>query len=101
MIQYKYITPEQAAAIRKVINACLKAQPTGYFKVYDTEQFVIKSSNAEDILEAIDGGDEEIGLNFYADKKCLGWFGVLPYEDPDSVVYDCSDNEFCKTVLEG
>lgn len=97
MTQLKYIQPEQADTIRAVINACLKHEPEGFFKVYDTESFVIKSRSAEKILEALDGGDEEAGLNFYANGKCLGWFGVLPYED--DCIFDHSDNEFCNNIM--
>lgn len=99
MIKTKYIDREQAQTIYKVIVKGLET--TDFVKVYDTESFVIKSNNPDEILNAIDGGDEETGLNFYKDKKCVGWVGVLPYEEPDSVIFDHSDNEFCHSITAG
>lgn len=71
-----------------------------YIVVQDTEMMVIKSNDVTAILNAIDGGDEEIGINCYdADKKCLGWFGVYPFEDADDAIFDYSDNKFCNKVI--
>ena len=73
---------------------------SGGHKVRDTEELVIKSSDIDEIIAAIDGGDEEIGINaFGQDGKILGWFGILPYEATD-IVFDYSANAFCDSVME-
>ena len=79
--------------------SCKKAVPDVVFKVMDTEELVIKSSDVDEIIAAIDGGDEEIGINvFDSTKKCLGWFGIFPYEAED-IVFDSSANAFCDKVM--
>ena len=98
----KYIPQENADVIAKLINTCKSLNPEIIFKIYDTECLVYKSKNAdtETILNEMDGGDEELGINCYIDGKCCGWFGIMPYEDTDSVIYDYSDNEFTNRVME-
>lgn len=97
-----YIEFENEQVIRMLIEICFREYPDGVFEVRDTEGFVCKTRKADSILNEIDGGDEEIGLNFYdGHGKFLGWFGILPYEeDPDCIIFDMSDNKFCEKVME-
>lgn len=97
MISTKYIDKEQAQKIYKIIVKGLET--SDFVKVYDTESFVIKSKDADKIIDALDGGDEEAGLNFYKGGVCVGWVGILPYEE--DVIYDHSDNEFCHSITAG
>ncbi len=94
----KYIPSNNEAVIRTLIANCNKQFPEVMFKVFDTESLVIATNDVDKIIDAIDGGDEEIGINCYdREGNHLGWFGVLPYEAED-IIFDHSDNEFCDTV---
>ena len=95
----EYISEKNEATIRNLLVSCKKSVPGVVFKVRDTEELVIKSSDVDEIIAAIDGGDEEIGINvFDSTKKYLGWFGIFPYEAED-IVFDSSANSFCDRVL--
>lgn len=95
----EYISEKNEKTIRNLLVSCKKAVPDVVFKVMDTEELVIKSSDVDEIIAAIDGGDEEIGINvFDSTKKCLGWFGIFPYEAED-IVFDSSANAFCDKVM--
>lgn len=95
----EYISEKNEKTIRNLLVSCKKAVPGVVFKVRDTEELVIKSSDVDEIIAAIDGGDEEIGINvFDSTKKCLGWFGIFPYEAED-IVFDSSANAFCDKVM--
>lgn len=95
----EYISEENEKTIRNLLASCKKAVPGVVFKIRDTEELVIKSSDIDEIITAIDGGDEEIGINaFGQDGKILGWFGILPYEATD-IVFDYSANAFCDSVM--
>lgn len=95
-----YIPEENAKVIRKLLTECKKENPELFFHIWDTESKIVKTKDIDKAIEAIDGGDEEIGINCYgADKNCLGWFGILPYEDDaECVIYDHSDNYFCNSI---
>ena len=96
----KYIPEENANKIRTLINVCKSIHPKISFQVYDSDDLIYKSKtpDAELILNEMDGGDEEIGINCYLNDKNIGWFGLLPYEDEDSVIVNASDNDFCSLV---
>ena len=95
----EYISEKNEKTIRNLLVSCKKAVQGVVFEVRDTEEFVIKSSDIDEIIAAIDGGDEEIGINvFDSTKKCLGWFGIFPYEAED-IVFDSSANAFCERVM--
>lgn len=95
----EYISEKNEKTIRNLLVSCKKAVPDVVFKVMDTEGLVIKSSDVDEIIATIDGGDEEIGINvFDSSKKCLGWFGIFPYEAED-IVFDFSANAFCDKVM--
>ena len=95
----EYISEKNEKTIRNLLVACKKAVPDVVFKVMDTEELVIKSSDVDEIIAAIDGGDEEIGIHvFDSTEKCLGWFGIFPYEAED-IVFDSSANAFCDKVM--
>lgn len=100
MIETKYIPSENAEKIIELLNKCKEEYPEMIFYIYDTESFVCKSQNPDEILEEIDGGDEEIGINCWVNKEMIGWFGCFPYEEPDSIFFDCSDNNFCRKIME-
>lgn len=74
-----------------------------YIEVRDTEGICIKSKNPEKILKEMIGGDEEFGFNIIAssdtEENYLGWFGILPYEPFDEIVYDHSDNVLCESIF--
>ena len=74
-----------------------------YIEVRDTEGVCIKSKNLEKILKEMIGGDEEFGFNIIAssdmEENYLGWFGILPYEPFDEIVYDHSDNVLCESIF--
>jgi len=95
----KYIPQENAKTILKLMNKCLEVNSNIKFHILDTEGYVGKSKNPEKIIQAIDGGDEELGINCMVGEDCIGWFGILPYEEND-IMYDCSDNEFCLKVCQ-
>lgn len=95
----EYIPENNEKTIRNLLMSCKKAVPGVVFKIWDTEELVIKSSDIDEIITAIDGGDEEIGINvFDSTKKSLGWFGILPYEAED-IIFDHSANAFCGRVM--
>lgn len=95
-----YISEENANLIKKLLEACNDERENISFKIYDTESCVIYSRNIDKIIDALDGGDEEIGINIIDrdTKNCLAWFGIFPYEDFDCVVFDHSDNDFCNNI---
>lgn len=96
----QYIPQENADLIIKFMKTCEEIHSNIAFKVYDTECCVIYTRRIEKIIDEIDGGDEEFGFNVIdrETKEVLGWFGVLPYEDKDGVIFDHSDNDFCEKV---
>lgn len=96
----KYIPEKNANKIRTLINVCKSIHPEISFQVYDSDDLIYKSktTDAELILNEMDGGDEDIGINCYLNDKNIGWFGLLPYEDEDSVIVNASDNDFCSLV---
>lgn len=98
MFETKYIPSENAEKITELLNKCKEEYPEMIFYIYDTESFVCKSQNTDKILEKIDGGDEEIGINCWVNGKMIGWFGCFPYEEPDSIFFDCRDNDFCNKI---
>lgn len=98
MFETKYIPSENAEKIIELLNKCKEQYPEMIFYIYDTESFVCKSQNPDKILEEIDGGDEEIGINCWVNGEMIGWFGCFPYEEPDSIFFDCSDNNFCNKI---
>ena len=98
MFETKYIPSENAEKIIELLNKCKEQYPEMIFYIYDTESFVCKSQDPDKILEEIDGGDEEIGINCWVNGEMIGWFGCFPYEEPDSIFFDCSDNNFCNKI---
>ena len=52
----EYISEKNEKTIRNLLVSCKKAVPDVVFKVMDTEELVIKSSDVDEILAAIDGG---------------------------------------------
>ena len=98
MFETKYIPSENAEKIIELLNKCKEQYPEMIFYIYDTESFVCKSQDPDKILEEIDGGDEEIGINCWINGEMIGWFGCFPYEEPDSIFFDCSDNNFCNKI---
>lgn len=94
----KFIPEENAKVIRKLLKLCKERKPSVVFDVLDTESRVIVTKNIEKVIEAIDGGDEELGINCFENRDYYGWFGILPYEELDGVVFDNSDNEFCESI---
>lgn len=95
----EYISEKNEKTIRTLLVSCKKAVQDVVFKVMDTEGLAIKSSDVDEIIATIDGGDEEIGINvFDSSNKCLGWFGIFPYEAED-IVFDSSANAFCDKVI--
>lgn len=98
MIETKYIPQDNAEVIYRLLELCKEKEPNVCFDVLDTEEQVCKSKDSERVLNDIDGGDEDIGINCFVNGEYLGWFGLFPYEDPESMIYDYSDNEFCKDV---
>lgn len=97
----KYIPEENAKLIKKLLEVCNNERENISFRIYDTESCVIYSRDIEKIIDALDGGDEEIGINVIdrETKSALGWFGVLPYEDVEYMIFDHSDNDFCNNVF--
>lgn len=100
MFETKYIPSENAEKITEFLNKCKEEYPEMIFYIYDTESFVCKSQNPDKILEKIDGGDEEIGINCWVNGEMIGWFGCFPYEEPDSMFFDCNFNNFCRKIME-
>lgn len=74
-----------------------------YIEVRDTESICIRSKDPEKILKEMIGGDEEFGFNIIAEsdleENYLGWFGILPYEPFDEIVYNHSDNVLCESIF--
>ena len=74
-----------------------------YIEVRDTESVCIRSKDPEKILKEMIGGDEEFGFNIIAEsdleENYLGWFGIMPYELPDEMVFDHSDNVLCESIF--
>ena len=102
MFETKYIPQENAKVIYKLLECCKRYNPKMYFEILDTEDLVYSSKkpNLDEMIKTLDGGDDEFGINCYVDGKYLGWFGILPYEDSECVVFDCSDNEFCMGITD-
>lgn len=94
----EYIPQENADRLYQILtraNGC-------YFKVYDTDSHVITTRFPEKLISAIDGGDEEIRVEIYdrSTREFQGIMCLLPYDCPDSVPYDYSDNAFMKKLLD-
>jgi hypothetical protein len=97
----KYISQENADLIKKLMELCNEEKENISFKIYDTESCVIYTRNIDKIIDEMDGGDEEFGINIVdrETKNYIGWFGVLPYEDFDDVIFDHTDNDLCNNVF--
>lgn len=94
----KYILENNEIIIRNLLTNCKNERVDIIFKVFDTETLVIKTNNVDEVINAIDGGDEEIGINCYdSEGNHLGWFGITPYETED-IIFDHTDNEFCEGI---
>lgn len=96
---------ENQKAILGLITVIKEKVPNlKYIEVRDTESVCIRSKDPEKILKEMIGGDEEFGFNIIAksdlDDNYLGWFGVMPYELPDEMVFDHSDNILCKSIYD-
>ena len=89
--------------IRKLLRQANKHGAT-WFVVKDTEEVVIRSNNVNDIITAMDGGDEEFLIDCYSGEKGLkayiGWFGLVMDNDEEECISDYSDNDFCNEVME-
>lgn len=97
----KYISQENADLIKRLMELCKEERDNILFKVYDTESCVTFTRNIDKVIDEIDGGDEEIGINIIEreTKNNLAWFGVLPYEEKTYMIFDHSDNDFCNNVM--
>lgn len=94
----KFISKDNKQQIRQLLEICKKEKDGIIFTVWDTEEKIIKTADPDKIIDEIDGGDEEIGINCYNKSGFLGWFGVLPYEDED-IIFNHTDNAFCNNVM--
>lgn len=94
----KFISKDNEQQIRQLLEICKKEKDGIIFTVWDTEEKIIKTADPDKIIDEIDGGDEEIGINCYNKSGFLGWFGVLPYEDED-IIFNHTDNAFCNNVM--
>lgn len=79
------------------MKECLKLG--GKLVIYDTEQRIYVGSDVDATMKELDGGDEEVGINLYRPTGKSLWFGVLPYEEPDSVIYDHTDCEEAESIF--
>jgi len=69
------------------------------FIVRDTEALVIKSGEINEIIAAMEGGDEEFGIECYdAENKRMGWFLIILANEVEEVIADYSDNDFCERI---
>lgn len=93
----KYIPEENAIIIRKLMKECLKLG--GKLVIYDTEARVYVGDDVNAAMKELDGGDEEVGINLYRPKGKDLWFGVLPYEEPEGVIYDCTDDTDAQAIV--
>lgn len=93
----EYIPQENADRLHQILTRASGC----YFKVYDTESHVITTRFPEKLINAIDGGDEEIRVEIYdrSTREYHGTLCLLPYEY-DSMPYDYSDNPFMKKLLD-
>lgn len=94
----KYISEDSERQICRLLEICKQEKSDITFTICDTEGIVAKTVESNKVIEEIDGGDEDIGINCYNKNGFLGWFGILPYEDED-IIYDHSDNAFCNNVM--
>lgn len=95
---------ENQKAILGLITVIKEKVPNlKYIEVRDTESICIRSKDPEKILKEMIGGDEEFGFNIIAEsdleENYLGWFGIMPYELPDEMVFDHSDNVLCESIF--
>ena len=104
MTKTKFIPDENAEAIGRLLMIARDSFCGGlFFEVWDSEEMVIRSANIDEVLEAIDGGDEEITIHFVYSAKAkerFGWVAIMPYEELDCIPYNYSDTEFCNKVIE-
>lgn len=94
----KYISEDNEQQIRRLLEISKEEKGDITFTIWDTEGKIVKTTDSNKIIEEIDGGDEEIGINCYNNNGFLGWFGVLPYECED-IIFDHTDNAFCNNVM--
>ena len=90
---------------KKILKALLKAilsKENTIVAVYDTEEFIIKSKDVDEIIKAIDGGDEEIRID--ATHTLTGFisgsFYIQPYEEGSDILVDYTDNEYCDSIVD-
>ena len=97
-MQTKYIPQENANRLMQLLRKAQELCPNVKFKVViDDGEVEYEGWSKSLTIDAIDGLDCDIGINCYDGDKHLGWFGITPYEEPDCVICDYSDNEFCET----
>lgn len=92
-----YIPHSNELTIRKLLSSAKKKNPSVKFLIYDTEGIVIKSSNPDEIVLALDGGDEMATIECKENNRTLGSFLLQPYEQED-ILCDHTDNAFCNKV---
>lgn len=90
---------------KEVLKALLKAiisKENTTPIVYDTEEFVIKSKDIDEIINAIDGGDEEIRIDATHTPTGFvsGSFYLQPYEEESDILVDYTDNEYCDSIVD-
>lgn len=99
----QYIPKENEKTIRRLITELLKLDNKHKCRlcINDTEERVYfgTGDDVDEIIKAIDGGDEEIGIILYRSNGKDLWFGVLPYEEPDSIIFDHTANEDAESIF--
>lgn len=96
----RYIPENNAKKIREVLETC-KDMGGVIFQLIDSDGHLGTYRNVENVLEEMDGGDEEITI-YVMDKGKgeLGFICVLPYEpESEDVIMDYSDNTFMRRIL--
>lgn len=108
MIETKHIPQENTRVIYKLLELCKEKEPNVIFELSGgkilsnnhshRDSSVYKSSNPEVIISEMDRGDEELGIKCMIGGDCIGYFGILPYEDSESMIFVFSDTEFCTQI---
>jgi|GEM_PF-3787974 len=93
----EYIPHDNELTIRKLLSSAKGINPRVKFHIHDSEGLIIKSSNSDEIVLALDGGDEAATINCLDGGEVLGSFSILPYE-PNDILCDYTDNSFCNEV---
>lgn len=85
--------------LNALMQACKEVLPDCRFALYDTENATMQTENPQCVIDEMQGGDEEYGLEVYdstSQYQCT--FYLLPYEEED-MIFDYNSNQIADQIF--